>query len=42
MQNLVRFQTVTDSNGTFALKLEEKMKNKETFIGAEEISFCEN
>ena len=32
MQDLILFQTVTDSSGEFVFKREEKMKNKENFI----------
>ena len=42
MKNLIRFQTVTDSSGEFVVEREEKMKNKDNFICAEEISFPEN
>ena len=42
MQNLICFETVTDSSGEFVFKREKKMKNKDNFICAEEISFCEN
>ena len=42
MQNLILFQTVTDSSDEFVVEREEKMKNKDNFICAEEISFCEN
>ena len=38
MQDLIPFQTVTDSSEEFVLKGEEKMKNKETFICVEELS----
>ena len=42
MQNLILFQTVTVSSDEFVFRGEEKMKNKDNFICAEEISFCEN
>ena len=42
MQNLICFQTVTDSNGTFAFKLVESVKNKENFIYVEEFSSWKN
>ena len=42
MQNLIRFQTVTDSNAVFAFKLEERVKNKENFIYGEELSSWKN
>ena len=32
MQNLIRFQTATDSSGEFFFKGEEKVKNEENFI----------
>ena len=38
MQNLIRFHTVTDSNGAFAFKLEETVKNRDNFIYGEELS----
>ena len=40
MQNLILFQTVALSSDEFVLKGEEKLKNKENFICAEEISSC--
>ena len=41
MQNLILFQTLKVSSDEFVLKGEKNMRNKKTFIGAEEISFCE-
>ena len=39
MQNLICFQTLTDSSREFVFKRERKIKNKDNCICAEEISF---
>ena len=42
MQHLILFQTVTVLSEEFVFKGEERMKNKDNFICAEDISFREN
>ena len=39
MQNLILFQTVTNSGGEFVSQLQKKLKNKEVSIFADEFSF---
>ena len=39
MQNLILFQTVTNSGGEFAPERQKKLKHKEHLIHAEEPSF---
>ena len=39
MQNLILFQTVTNSDGEFATQLHKILKNKENFIRANEFTF---
>ena len=39
MQNLILFQTVTNSGGEFVSQLQKKLKNKEDFIFEDEFSF---
>ena len=41
MQNLIVFQTVTNSNGEFAAERQKNLKRKENFIGREDLSFYE-
>ena len=41
MQNLILFQTVTNSVGEFAFERENKLKNKQNFIRGEVFSFYE-
>ena len=38
MQNLILFQTITNSDGEFVSQPHKKMKNKENFIHADEFS----
>ena len=39
MQNLILFQTVTNSDGEFRFQWHNKLKNKENFIHAEKFTF---
>ena len=39
MQNLILFQTVTNSDGEFGSQPHKKLKNKENFIRADEFTF---
>ena len=39
MQNLIVFQTVTNSDGEFRSEWQRKLKNKENFIVAGEFTF---
>ena len=39
MQNLILFQTVTNSGGEFVSQSHKKLKNKENLIRAREFSF---
>ena len=39
MQNLIVFQTVTNSDGEFGSERHNRLKNKENLIDAEEFSF---
>ena len=39
MQNLILFQTVTNSGGEFVSQLQKKLTNKEDSIFADEFSF---
>ena len=39
MQNLILFQTVTNSGGEFVSQTQKKLKNKEDFIFVDEFRF---
>ena len=39
MQNLIVFQTVTNSDGEFWSERQKKLKNKENFIHADKLTF---
>ena len=41
MQNLILFQTVTNSHGEFGFERENKLKNKQNFIRGADFSFYE-
>ena len=41
MQNLILFETVTNSDGKFGFERENKLKNKQNFIRGADFSFYE-